>query len=115
MPSTVNSALFDVNRRKLKGHLQNSRLSSEDLPVYLVRMTPFSPLDALGPAFRRTREVLAAPFRLGFFLKIALIAALTQPTFYSATISYPIRGGQIGYVMGHSGSGSGLGYSEYDS
>src|SRR5271170_44227 len=97
--------------------LHNSPASRRLPPssVYLVRMTSLSPLDALGPAFRRTREVLAAPFRLGFFLKIALIAALTQPTFYSATISYPIRGGQIGYVMGHSGSGSGLGYSEYDS
>lgn len=58
-------------------------------------MTPLSPLDALGPAFRRTREVLTAPFRLGFFLKIALIAALTQPNFYSASISYPMQGLQF--------------------
>src|SRR5277367_2125038 len=58
-------------------------------------MTPLSPLDALGPAFRRTREVLASPFRLGFFLKIALIAALTQPSFYSASISYPLQGLQF--------------------
>jgi len=72
-------------------------------------MTPLSPLDALGPAFRRTREVLVAPFRLGFFLKIALIAALTQPGFYSTSISYPIRGGQIAYVAGHSGHGAGYG------
>jgi len=55
-------------------------------------MTRLSPLDALGPAFRRTREVLAQPFRFWFFLKIALVAALTQPGFYSASISYPIDG-----------------------
>ena len=70
-------------------------------------MTSLSPLDALGPAFRRTREVLSAPFRLGFFLKIALVAALTQPSFYSATISYPVRGGQLAVLMGHSGGSSG--------
>jgi hypothetical protein len=63
--------------------------------VYRVRMTPLSPLDALGPAFRRTREVLAQPFRLGFFLKIALVAALTQPNFYSASISYPVQGAEV--------------------
>ncbi len=61
-------------------------------------MTPLSPLDALGPAFRRTREVLATPFRLGFFLKIALIAALTQPSFYSVSISYPINGLQFALI-----------------
>jgi hypothetical protein len=60
--------------------------------VYRFSMTRLSPLDALGPAFRRTREVLAQPFRFWFFLKIALIAALTQPGFYSASFSYPIQG-----------------------
>ena len=60
-----------------------------------IRMTLLSPLDALGPAFRRAREVLAQPFRLGFFLKIALVAALTQPSFYSTSISYPIQGVQM--------------------
>ena len=78
-------------------------------------MTPLSPLDALGPAFRRTREVLAAPFRLGFFLKIALIAALTQPNFYSASLSYPIQGAQFAFVLGHPGRGSGVGLSGYGS
>ena len=75
-------------------------------------MTPLSPLDALGPAFRRTREVLAEPFRLGFFLKIALIAALTQPSFYSATITYPLDGLQFAF-MPHAGRHtgfSGVGY-----
>ena len=83
------------------------RIDSRGASVYLVRMTSLSPLDALGPAFRRTREVLAAPFRLGFFLKIALVAALTQPSFYSATISYPIRGGQLAFLMGHFAGSSG--------
>lgn len=66
-------------------------------------MTRLSPLDALGPAFRRTREVMAQPFRLGFFLKIALIAALTQPAFYSTSISYPIQGAQFAALrsIGH--------------
>jgi len=63
-------------------------------------MTPLSPLDALGPAFRRTREVLAQPSRLGFFLKIALVAALTQPSFYSASISYPVQGLQFTMLQG---------------
>ncbi|HEX3438423.1 MAG TPA: hypothetical protein VHT24_16760 [Pseudacidobacterium sp.] len=59
-------------------------------------MTTLSPADALGPAFRRAREVMLAPKRLGFFLKIALVAALTQPSFYSVTISYPMQGVQAG-------------------
>ena len=78
-------------------------------------MTSLSPLDALGPAFRRTREVLADPFRFGFFLKIALIAALTQPSFYSASLSYPIQGAQFAFVLGHPGRGSGVGLSGYGS
>ncbi len=65
-------------------------------------MTPLSPLDALGPAFRRTREVLAQPFRLGFFLKIALVGALTQPSFYSASVSYPVQGLQFS-LLRHAG------------
>jgi hypothetical protein len=75
-------------------------------------MTLLSPLDALGPAFRRTREVLATPFRLGFFLKIALIAALTQPSFYSASLSYPIQGAQFAVLRG-AGHRSALGVSGY--
>jgi hypothetical protein len=77
-------------------------------------MTPLSPLDALGPAFRRTREVLAAPFRPGTFLKIALIAALTQPSFYSAFISYPIQGAQVAVFKG-AGRASSLGMPGYGS
>jgi|GEM_PF-4382964 hypothetical protein len=62
-------------------------------------MKILSPTDCIGPAFRRTREVLFAPFRLGFFLKIALVAALTQPTFYSVLISYPAQGAQAAASM----------------
>lgn len=66
-------------------------------------MKLLSPVDAIGPAFRRARAVMAAPFRLGFFLKIALVAALTQPGFYSAIISYPAQGvqGAAGAAMRH--------------
>ncbi len=69
----------------------------------MARMKTLSPADALGPAFRRAREVMAAPFRLGFFLKIALVAALTQPSFYSVLISYPVQGVQVaaGAAMQH--------------
>jgi len=38
---------------------------------------------------------MAAPFRPGFFLKIALVAALTQPGFYSVIVSYPMQGVQM--------------------
>jgi hypothetical protein len=61
----------------------------------MARMKTLSPADALGPAFRRAREVMAAPFRLGFFLKIALVAALTQPSFYTVIVSYPLQGVQL--------------------
>ncbi len=77
-------------------------------------MTLLSSLDALGPAFRRTREVLAAPFRLGFFLKIALVAALTQPSFYSASISYPVQGLQF-VVLNRAGHRPGFAASGYGS
>jgi hypothetical protein len=89
-------------------------LYSSSLAVYCVCMTPLSPLDALGPAFRRTREVLAEPFRLGFFLKIALIAALTQPSFYSSTISYPLDGLQFAF-MPHAGHRAGFSEVSYGS
>jgi hypothetical protein len=54
-------------------------------------MNPLSPVDAISPAFSRTRTLLVppdpapgvpAPFRFWFFLKIAVIAALTQPNVY---------------------------------
>ena len=41
-------------------------------------MIPLSPIDAIGPAFDRTRGLLLRDFRLGRFLKVALVAALTE-------------------------------------
>ena len=54
-------------------------------------MKPLSPIDAISPAFSRVRTILTPPgplpgepgrFRFWFFLKIAVIAALTQPNIY---------------------------------
>jgi hypothetical protein len=61
----------------------------------------FSAVDAIAPAFRRTRSILAAPFRLGFFIKICLIAALTESGFFSAVFSYPVQGAN---AMAHAGT-----------
>lgn len=58
-------------------------------------MKILSPTEAVGPAFRRTREVMASPFHLGFFLKIAVVAALTQPAFISVMVSYPLQAVQV--------------------
>ena len=63
-------------------------------------MKPISPIEALGPAFERTRQVFGTPFRLGFFLKIALIAALTQPSFLSSGTSYPMQAANIAAMGG---------------
>lgn len=41
-------------------------------------MNPVSAIDAIGPAFRRTRSILFEPFRLGPFFKLALVAALAE-------------------------------------
>ena len=59
-------------------------------------MKPLSPVDALAPAFSRMRTILLppaappgqnAPFRFWFFVKVAVIAALTQSSFYGASIA----------------------------
>ncbi len=59
-------------------------------------MQPVSAADALGLAFTRTRSVLA-PGRLrpGRFFKLALVAAFTQATFLSLSITYPLQGGHL--------------------
>jgi hypothetical protein len=41
-------------------------------------MPPISALDAIGPAVRRTRDFLFRPFRLPTFLKLCLVALLTE-------------------------------------
>ena len=43
-------------------------------------MLPLAPLDAIGPALSRTRELLFTDFRLGRFLKVALVAAIAEGT-----------------------------------
>ena len=59
-------------------------------------MQPVSAADAIGLAFAHTRTVLApVPFRLGRFFKLALAAAVTQASFLSVSISYPLQGGQF--------------------
>lgn len=49
-------------------------------------MKPLSPVDAISPAFSRTRTLLTPPgasgFRFWFFVRTALVAALTHPSFY---------------------------------
>ncbi len=62
------------------------------IPGYAAPLEPISAVDALAPAFRRTRSILAAPFRLGIFLKICFFVALAESGFLSAAISYPIQG-----------------------
>jgi len=60
---------------------------------------PVSATDAIGLAFTHTRTVLApTPFRLGRFFKLALLAAVTQASFLSVSISYPVQGAQVGLL-----------------
>ncbi len=60
---------------------------------------PVSAADAIGLAFTHTRTVLAPmPFRLGRFFKLALLAAVTQASFLSVSISYPVQGAQVGLL-----------------
>lgn len=63
-------------------------------------MKPLSPVEAVSPSFLRTRSVLLppglmpgqnAPFRLGFFFKIVIVAAFTQTSFYAATLSVCVQ------------------------
>ncbi len=59
-------------------------------------MQPVSATDAIGLAFTHARTVLAAhPFRLGRFFKLALVAAVSQASFLSVSINYPLQGGQF--------------------
>lgn len=59
---------------------------------YPTPVRPLSAIDAIVPAFRRTKSILAGPFRLGFFLKICFFVALTDAGFLSAMFSYPMQG-----------------------
>ncbi len=71
------------------------------IPGYSDLQRPVSATDAIGPAFRRVRSILAEPFRLGFFLKMCLIFALAEAGFVSASFSYPIQGTNA--AMQHAG------------
>ena len=71
-------------------------------------MKPLSPVDAISPAFSRTRTLLLPPeavpgmpatFRFGFFLKMAVIAALTQPSFYGIAFSFFADGVGLSLAM----------------
>ena len=62
---------------------------------------PVSATDALGPAFRRVRSILAEPFRLGLFLKLCLTFALAEAGFVSASFTYPIQGSQAAMRHAH--------------
>lgn len=59
-------------------------------------MLSLSPLDAIGPSFARTRGLLLRDFRLTRFLKVALVAALTEG----------IGGGSFNYSRGYRGGGT---------
>lgn len=75
-------------------------------------MRPLSPVDAISPAFSRTRTILTppavipgqpSPFRFWFFIKIALVAALTQSSFYG--MGFSLFGNAIGMTLIASGIG----------
>lgn len=75
-------------------------------------MRPLSPVEAVSPAFHRTRTVLLppgaapgqnAPFRFWFYFKVVLVAAFTQTSFYGASIGFFIQG--IFMAMGFAGAG----------
>jgi hypothetical protein len=75
-------------------------------------MKPLSPVDAISPAFSRTRTLLLppspaagvpGPFRFWFFVKIAAVAALTQPSFYGIAFSFFCDG--LAIAMGMAGVG----------
>lgn len=72
------------------------------IPGFSSLQQPVSAIDAIVPAFRRVRSILAEPFRLGFFLKLCLIFALAEAGFVSASFSYPIQGSNA--AIRHAGS-----------
>ena len=58
-------------------------------------MQPVSATDAIGAAFTHTRATLAGDrFRLSRFFKLALLAAVTQASFLSVSLTYPVQGAQ---------------------
>ncbi len=55
-------------------------------------MQPISAIDAVSPAFARMRQVLASPpFRLGTFLKIALITTFAELGAITVSVQLPVQ------------------------
>ncbi|WP_263355949.1 DUF7544 domain-containing protein [Acidicapsa ligni] len=50
-------------------------------------MSAYTAIDAISPAIQRTRDFMFRPFKLGRFLKLALVATLTEGAF--ASVSSP--------------------------
>lgn len=63
------------------------KLRRDGLPV----MKPISAIDAISPAFTRMRQVLASPFRLGTFLKIALAASFAEVGAITVSVQLPVQ------------------------
>jgi hypothetical protein len=55
-------------------------------------MTPFSAMDAISPAIERTKVYLFRPFRLGRFLKLALVASFAEGSYSSFNLNFPFPG-----------------------
>jgi len=55
-------------------------------------MTPFSAIDAISPAIQRTKVYLFRPFRLGRFLKLALVACLAEGSYSGSSFNFPLPG-----------------------
>jgi hypothetical protein len=55
-------------------------------------MTPFSAIDAISPAIERTKVYLFKPFRLGRFLKLALVACLAEGSYSGFNFNFPLPG-----------------------
>jgi hypothetical protein len=55
-------------------------------------MASYSALEAISPAIERTKFFLFKPFRLGRFLKLALVAALTEGTLSGFNFNLPFPG-----------------------
>jgi hypothetical protein len=75
-------------------------------------MKPLSPVDAIAPAFGRMRTLLTPPgavpgqpgqFRFWFFLKIVVVAALTNPSFIFGITAMALEG--VAFFMAGLGGG----------
>ena len=63
-------------------------------------MIPLSAAQAISPAFDRTKQFLFQPFRLGRFLKLTLVAVLTEGGMYSFSGGHSSSMGQPGGTGG---------------